>query len=207
MSDLYRKTSLDRLSSPEQLDKMIKITPPMFWIGAAGGAFIFIMVLLWLVTARLPIIVQSSGIFISKNEDKVICYVPISYGKKIEKGMDVMIYPTTVNVQKCGNISGKVIEVDDYVTSWEDMEKQLGNDSLVQLFAEDGPVVTVTCEPDKDPNSASGYRWTGGGGASVTIAPGTMADVDIVIEKKAPISLLIPLAKDKISVHEREQFE
>lgn len=46
MSDLYRKTSLDRLSSPEQLDKMIKITPPMFWIGAAGEAFIFIMVLL-----------------------------------------------------------------------------------------------------------------------------------------------------------------
>ena len=66
MSDLYRKSSLEKLSSPEQLDKMIEITSPMFWIGAAGGGIVLIAALLWSVFARLPINVQSNGIFISK---------------------------------------------------------------------------------------------------------------------------------------------
>ena len=44
MSDLYRKTALDKLSSPEQLDKMIRIASPMFWIAAVGGALIAVMI-------------------------------------------------------------------------------------------------------------------------------------------------------------------
>ncbi len=31
---------MDKLSSPEQLDRLITITSPMFWIGAAGGGLI-----------------------------------------------------------------------------------------------------------------------------------------------------------------------
>lgn len=41
MSNLYRKSALDKLSSPEQVDKMIQITSPMFWIAALGGGSIF----------------------------------------------------------------------------------------------------------------------------------------------------------------------
>ena len=32
MSDLFRKSAIEKLSSPEQLDKAIVITPPSFWI-------------------------------------------------------------------------------------------------------------------------------------------------------------------------------
>jgi len=31
MSNIFRKAALERLASPEQLDKMIKITSPMVW--------------------------------------------------------------------------------------------------------------------------------------------------------------------------------
>ncbi len=305
MSDLYRKSSLEKLSSPEQLDKMIKITSPMFWIGVIGGVVIFIAALLWSIFTRLPINVQSNGIFISKDgiqtvysenfgvikevlvsrgdkveentviarfdtrsdgsgsedaeirssipgyvvdmdivvgsavqagdpvctlsrtenilgltpgaagtedesaeepkdtirsKDVVICYVPISEGKKISEGMDAMIYPTTVNRQEYGHISGTVREVADYVTSMEDVKNRLGDSSLVEVFAGSGPVIMVTIELDEDPGTASGYKWSNKKGSEVTIAPLTMVDADIVIDEKAPITMLIPLIKEKMSV-------
>ena len=38
MGQIFRKSLLDKLSSPEQLDKMIVITPPSFWIALTGAA-------------------------------------------------------------------------------------------------------------------------------------------------------------------------
>ncbi len=303
MSDLYRKSSLEKLSGPEQLDKMIEITSPMFWIGAAGGGVILIVALLWAVLARLPINVRSDGIFINKegiqtvyardpgvvkeilvskgetvslntvlarfdtegtrtepenlgnaeirssipgkvvtmdiavgsvlqpgspvctllkteglseasaedteadglesseqSESVVVCYVPISDGKKIKKGMDAMVYPSTVNRQEQGHIAGTVSEVADYVTSQEEMMNCLGDSSLVQAFTGSGPVIMVTVELEEDSDTASGYKWSSRKGSTVMIDPGTMVSVDIVTEEKAPITMLIPLLKEKLSV-------
>jgi HlyD family secretion protein len=32
MANIFRKTSLDRLSSPEQLDRLITVTSPRVWL-------------------------------------------------------------------------------------------------------------------------------------------------------------------------------
>ena len=42
MSDLFRQSALDKLSSPEQLDKVVVITPPAFWIALTGGVLIIL---------------------------------------------------------------------------------------------------------------------------------------------------------------------
>ncbi len=139
--------------------------------------------------------------FSLQSRNVAVCYVPISEGKKIRKDMEAMVYPSTVNRQEQGHISGRVSEVADYVTSMEDVKNRLGDSSLVQAFTAAGPVVMVTIELDEDPNTASGYKWSSKKGASVTIAPGTMVSVDIVTEEKAPITMLIPLIKEKLSVH------
>ena len=48
MADLFRKSLLEKLSSPEQLDKMIVITPPRFWIAMAGAGLMIGAALIWL---------------------------------------------------------------------------------------------------------------------------------------------------------------
>lgn len=93
-----------------------------------------------------------------------------------------------------------VKQVADYVTSVEDMQNQLGDDSLVQSFSQNGPVVAVTCELRKDENTVSGYWWSNRKGAKVEIMEGTMASTDIVTEEKAPITMLIPLLKEKLTI-------
>ena len=42
MSNIFRKSVIERLSSPEQLDKMIRITSPLTWLFIVACALILI---------------------------------------------------------------------------------------------------------------------------------------------------------------------
>ena len=286
MSNIYRRPALDKLQSPEQLDKMIQITSPMFWIAAAGGGLILTAAIIWSVFARLPINVSSEGILIgtggvgtvysdaegivdevlvsegdtiskgqvvarltSPAEEKgagspepgteikstisgrvveitvaegnavtggsvicqvsrkgmeddmsILCYVPVTEGRKIREGMSVAVYPSTVNIQEYGHMNAVVSRVDEYVTSREDIRNTLADGSLVEVFTGKGPVVCVECELEKDPSTVSGYKWSSNKGASVALDSGTMVNVDIVTQEKAPIIMLFPLLREKTSV-------
>ena len=76
----------------------------------------------------------------------------------------------------------------------------LGDDSLVQSYMSAGPVMQVQCSLKPDSSTASGYEWSNRKGAKVELEPGTTVNADIVVEKKAPISMLIPLLKEKLTV-------
>ncbi|WP_455500617.1 HlyD family efflux transporter periplasmic adaptor subunit [Gemmiger sp.] len=134
------------------------------------------------------------------SQDIIMCYVPVTSGKSIEPGMKVIVYPTTVNKQEYGHMEATVLSVDDYVTNSGNIQSQLGDESLVQAFTANGPVVGVTCQLRTDETTASGYYWSSAKGRSLTLAQGTMVTADIVTEEKAPITLLIPLLKEKLSV-------
>ena len=134
------------------------------------------------------------------SQDIVMCYVPVTSGKSIEPDMKVIVYPTTVNKQEYGHMEATVLSVDDYVTNSSDIQSQLGDESLVQAFTANGPVVGVTCQLRTDETTASGYYWSSKKGRSLTLTQGTMVTADIVTEEKAPITLLIPLLKEKLSV-------
>ena len=43
MAQIYRKTALDKISSPEQLDKSLKITSPLSWLVLLGLTLIVIV--------------------------------------------------------------------------------------------------------------------------------------------------------------------
>ena len=91
-------------------------------------------------------------------------------------------------------------KVGEYVTSTEEMQNMLGDDSLVQSFKNAGPVMQIQCALKPDPNTLSGYEWSNRKGAKVELVPGTTLNADIVVEKKAPITMLIPLLKEKLTV-------
>ena len=65
MANIYRKASLDRLASPEQLDKMIRIASPSLWIALAGAGLVIISVLIWAIFGSLPDNVAISGLYMT----------------------------------------------------------------------------------------------------------------------------------------------
>lgn len=213
---VYRKTLLERISSPEQLDKMIVITSPSYWLAILGGAFIIVAALVWSILGSIPINMETTGIFVSAQmsdqqtadsqsigEQQVICYVPISSGKKIVPGMEAVVCPTTVNQQEYGNMMGEVVAVDPYVTSYEDIVAALGSESLAQMFSQNGPVVAVTCKLRTDATTVSGFWWSNDNGATVVLAEGTIMTVDIILEEKSPISMLLPFINDSGSARKQ----
>ena len=213
---VYRKTLLERISSPEQLDKMIVITSPSYWLAIVGGAFIIVAALVWSVFGSIPISMETTGVFVSAQmsgqqtadsqsigEQQVICYVPISSGKKIVPGMEAVVCPTTVNQQEYGNMMGEVVAVDPYVTSYEDIVAALGSESLAQMFSQNGPVVAVTCKLRTDATTVSGFWWSNDNGATVVLAEGTIMTVDIILEEKSPISMLLPFINDSSSARKQ----
>lgn len=132
----------------------------------------------------------------SENQKEALCYMAIGNGKKVVPGMEVMIYPTTVNKQEYGHMTGIVESVASYVTSQEEMKKRLGDDTLVQSFLSQGPVVEVTCSLAEDSDTVSGYAWSSKKGKDVYLADGTMLEASIITERKAPITMVIPLLKE-----------
>ena len=134
----------------------------------------------------------------------VVCYVPVGDGRKVQEGMKVLIYPSTVNRQEYGHMEATVLSVDEYITSTTDMQKQLGNQNLVEAFMQNGPVVEVVCELRESTDTVSGYYWSSNKGASVMIEGGTMIEASVVVSEKPPISLLIPFLKEKLTIKAEE---
>ncbi len=94
MPDLFRKTSLEKLSSPEQLDRAIVITSPAFWIALGGGFVIVLGALLWAVFGRIPVSVESQGIYLNGEGirsvygevDGIVTEIRVKEGDQVKKG-------------------------------------------------------------------------------------------------------------------------
>ncbi len=65
MGSIFRKSALERLSSPEQLDKTIKITSPLSWLVILGVAVIISAFIFWSVSGNLPTTMTATGIVVN----------------------------------------------------------------------------------------------------------------------------------------------
>jgi HlyD family secretion protein len=126
---------------------------------------------------------------------ELLLYVPPEFGKKVAPGMDVRIEPSTVKKEEFGTLIGKVVAVSDFPMTAEGMASVLQNPQLVTRFIEQGPPYAVRVELSPSGESVSGYRWSGGPGPTVKLSSGTTVRAAITTNRRAPISLLLPLLK------------
>lgn len=83
MAGIFRKTALERLSSPDQLDSMLKITTPMSWVGIGAAAALAAAVVAWSFAGSIPTIVSAPGFLVYSYNTNTI-YSPASgYVKEI----------------------------------------------------------------------------------------------------------------------------
>lgn len=164
---IFRKSALEKLSSPEQLDRMIVTVSPSFFVVAIAAFLIALSVIGWGLFGVIPDAIAVDGVFIQGSEGTFVSFVPLSSGKSLESGMDVII--STAD----GSINGEVVSVEPYVSTLEDMQRLLGNDMLVQSYASRGPSVAVEIKAEK-------------------AAPaGTFARASIIRARRSPISMVL----------------
>ncbi len=61
---MFRKEALEKLSSPEQLDQLLKVTSPRGWLALVGLSVLIEVVVIWSILGSIPSTVRGQGILI-----------------------------------------------------------------------------------------------------------------------------------------------
>ena len=92
---LFRETALQNLSSPEQLDQLVRLTRPSAWIALAALGLVLLATVVWSVVGALPTSITGQGIIVSHGgtydvvtpaSGVVADFIPLKTGDPIRKG-------------------------------------------------------------------------------------------------------------------------
>jgi HlyD family secretion protein len=136
---------------------------------------------------------------------EAVIYVPAEEAKKIPVGplgstlriIAARVNPSTAKAEEYGFMLGEVSSVSAYPVTPEGLKRVLRNDALVQKLMEKGPPIEVRAKLNlRDPaKPEAGYMWSSPGQDKPPIATGTMCTATFEIERKPPISYVIPMLK------------
>ena len=127
MADLYRKSSLERISSPEQLDKALKVSSPLSWIALIAVSLIVVVTVIWSIVGSIPETITTKGVVSSQvgsnavyiEEAGTVVSVRVKAGDEIHLGDPVLTYKTsgnnlkTVYSDQVGTVSGLIVKNGD----------------------------------------------------------------------------------------------
>ena len=102
---LFRKSSIERVSSPEQLNDYIKVSNPGVWMILAAVIALLIGVCVWGIFGRLDTKISMAG---TCENGVFTCYVTEESASKIRSGMELNVGGNTLTVAE---ISAKPISV------------------------------------------------------------------------------------------------
>lgn len=98
MAQIFRESSLEKLSSPEQLDRVIAVTSSRSWLILTAMLILTVSLLLWGFLGKIPTQVTSDGILISSGGiysvqnvvSGIVSDVQVEQGDYVEAG-DVLV--------------------------------------------------------------------------------------------------------------------
>jgi HlyD family secretion protein len=207
---IFRQSALERLSDPEQLDRLMLVTSPRGWLSLAAVCLVMATALGWSVFGRVPITVSGQGILLESGvptlaepsslermqEPTLLAMAFVHHqGKRVRPGMTALISPSTVRREEHGLMTGEVRGVSAQPATVESMMQVLGNDLLVQQFSRPGPPFIVEVTLHRDESTFSGFHWTSTAGPPMSIEGGTPCEVQVILEERRPISLVLPLVR------------
>ncbi len=195
-STIFRKVALDRLSSPEELDQLSRITSPRAWLGLAAIAGLLLAVLAWSILATIPTFVEGEGALVESADDsgrlQAVLFTPIADAGKIRPGMEARVALASAPEEEFGYILGAVASVAELPADEEGLRRVLRNDVLVQSFIAQGAMVEVRVELLPDPDAAGSYRWSSPRGREVSPRPGTPLTGRVTVARQRPLRYVIP---------------
>jgi len=187
-NQLFRKSALDRISSPEQLNEYMKVAGPGVWFILAGLAVTFAAFFLWGITGSIPETVDVTGTTLAPGGSPmaVYCYLPVEYNKQIAEGMQVRVSPDYAPREQYGYIYGTIIRESDSAINIEELRSRLGSDFDLLTIPTDN-VIEVIIELEL---LEGRLFWSTFRGDSVDVIVGSTCLVTVITAERRPIELM-----------------
>jgi hypothetical protein len=172
-NSIFRKESLERLSSPEQLDQLMQVVSPRSWLPLTALGCLVGFALLWSIFGRIPITATGQGVAVHPSSDSKalvsLNYFAAADGNRIQPGMQIIIVPNTTGT--LNGIPSQVKSVSQPSVTTLEAVHQAQNSNLIQ--ADMIEVLTDISTSD-------------------ALTPGTPTTARIVLEQKPPIAFVLP---------------
>ena len=186
---LFRKSALDKISSPEQLNETMKVAGPGVWCILAALAVTFAAFFAWGVLGSIPETVDITGTALALEDSPiaVYCYLPIDETKPLAEGMSVRVSPGYAPREQYGYIVGTIKSIGHSPVTAEGLAAKLGGDvELVTLPAGNVIEVVVALETREDGKP----RWSTSKGASVDVVIGSGCVLTVITAERKPYELM-----------------
>ena len=115
MGNIFSKEALDKMRTPERLDKMLPITTPIGWMALAGILVLMVSVVIWSIYGSFTVKAEGMGIIMDEGGVVNISHIT---GGKVEK-----LYVRTGNTVQKGDI---IAHIDQAQQSAETRMAQYG---------------------------------------------------------------------------------
>ncbi len=178
-TSIFRRESLERLSSPEQLDQLMQVVNARSWLSLVALASLVGLAVGWSVWGRLSIMATGRAILVhpTSTSDKLVglTYFEPGEGDRIQPGMEVTLIPDAM-VEQTEGVTGRVKMVAASPLTTLD-EARRADPTALQPEA-----IEVLVELDSDSATQQ----------SLNLTPGMTATARITLARKAPITLAFP---------------
>lgn len=204
----FRQAALDRLSSPEQLDDLMEVTPSRAWVALASLGVLLAAVLAWGIFGRIPTKLHGDGVLlrgqqlgkISAMEPGLVTRIRVAAGDIVARGQIVaeLRRPSASEGDKAipliANQPGRVLELlakpGDVVAPGQSLlslEPSEGEvEAILYLDAAQGRRITVgmPVQVAPLPYPKSEYGYLVGQVKSVSDVPASRAAMQTVLENE-----------------------
>jgi HlyD family secretion protein len=126
---------------------------------------------------------------------EAVIYIPAGDGKKVRPGMRAQISPSTVKSEEYGFIIGEVEWVSDFPVTPEGLKKVLRNEKLVSDLTGQSAPIEVEVKLLENTETESGFEWSSSKGPPIKVFSGTVCNANVTVEKKRPISYVLPIVR------------
>jgi len=120
---------------------------------------------------------------------ETLLFVSLEEAMRIRRGMDVNVFPASVNARTFGNMMGTVLSVSEYPVTFQYMVDTLGSEELAREFTRYGAVHEVYVLLVASEDTVTGYKWTTSLGPNMNFGSLTLADANIILDVHRPIDV------------------
>ena len=158
---IFNQKALEKLRSPDDLDKMVKVTRPSVWVVLGALVAFLVGILAWEVFGSLSVNVSCMGVV---TEGRALALVSMEDARRIKAG----------NAAMMGGNRLQVANVSTLPLSREEADQEFKSDYLVDTLMKDKWAYEVILEGD-----------------TANLAEGIPLTVGITTERVAPITLIL----------------